>query len=185
LSAGEDDVRRFILTRSAALGRLPAVAEIKEAFARYPGEEVDAVLRRLDEVDVIHLAEDGKSVAAAYPFSGAEMLHLVTPHAEGYRPVYAMCAVDALGIPFMLGCDVSIRSRCRHRVVRPGTAPVRRRLLLPQHQLLLLGPTSRRVAGGQAAAAGEAARDRRGFLSGEVLLREQDLAFKSQGEDFA
>lgn len=114
LSADEDDVRRFILTRAPTSGRLPAVAEIKEAFARLSGEEVDAVLRALDEVDVIHLAEDGKSVAAAYPFSGPETLHLVTPDAEGYRPVYAMCAVDALGIPFMLGCDVSIRSRCRH-----------------------------------------------------------------------
>ncbi|UCH78878.1 MAG: alkylmercury lyase family protein, partial [Candidatus Coatesbacteria bacterium] len=114
LSADEDDVRRFILTRTAVWGRIPLVAEIKEAFARLPGEEVDAVLRALDEVDVIHLAEDGVSVAAAYPFSGPETPHLVTPYAGDYRPVYAMCAVDALGIPFMLGCDVAIHSRCGH-----------------------------------------------------------------------
>jgi hypothetical protein len=45
--------------------------------------------------------EDGTTqILSAYPFSGQPTAHQV--RIEGNSPLYAMCAIDALGIPFML-----------------------------------------------------------------------------------
>lgn len=33
---------------------------------------------------------------------------------EGYAKIYAMCALDALGVSSMFDCGVSIESRCHH-----------------------------------------------------------------------
>lgn len=43
-----------------------------------------------------------------YPVSGVPTSHRVTT--AGAKPVYSMCAVDALGIPFMLERDAVIES---------------------------------------------------------------------------
>ena len=48
------------------------------------------------------------AIVSLYPFSGVPTPHRVT--VAGGRPVSAMCAIDALGIPFMLGSDAVIES---------------------------------------------------------------------------
>ncbi|UCE18143.1 MAG: alkylmercury lyase family protein [Gemmatimonadota bacterium] len=114
LSPEENDVKRFILTQSPVLGRIPSIDEIKKAFTQYQDEKMDAILKKLDQYDVIHLDENEKTIAAAYPFSGSETSHTVTLKREGYGKIYTMCAIDALGVPFMFQCDVSIDSKCHH-----------------------------------------------------------------------
>lgn len=61
----------------------------------------------LHELDAIRLAPDGR-IAVAYPFSTAPTRHRV--RIGGRVEVYAMCAIDALGISAMLGEDTRIDS---------------------------------------------------------------------------
>ncbi|NIM90637.1 MAG: hypothetical protein GTO17_06775 [Candidatus Aminicenantes bacterium] len=71
-------------------------------------------MNKLDQLDAIHLDNDKATILAAYPFSGSETSHQVSLKGKGYKRVYAMCAIDALGIGFMFDCDVTIDSRCYH-----------------------------------------------------------------------
>ena len=65
------------------------------------------MLASLHEVDAIRLAPDGQ-IAVAYPFSAVPTRHRVR---MGDRvEVYAMCAIDALGISSMLDQDTRIAS---------------------------------------------------------------------------
>jgi Alkylmercury lyase len=65
------------------------------------------LLRELHERDVIRLDPHG-GIRCAYPFSATPTAHLVD--IEGGPSVYAMCAIDALGMSAMLHRDVTIRS---------------------------------------------------------------------------
>jgi len=114
LSQEEKKIKRFILTQSPVLGRIPSIDEIRKAFSQYPKKKVDAVLAKLDQSDIIHMSNDKSTIAAAYPFSGFETSHIVTLKKEGYTKIYAMCALDALGVSSMFDCGVSIESRCHH-----------------------------------------------------------------------
>jgi len=114
LSKDENRVRRFILTRSPILGRIPFIDEIRKEFNQFKKEKLDAILSILDRVDAIHLDNDKTNIVAAYPFSGSETSHQVYLKRRGFKKVFAMCAIDALGISFMLNCDISIESLCNH-----------------------------------------------------------------------
>lgn len=74
-----------------------------------PGDGLDRIeaLRRLSEVDLVHLGSAGR-VVVAYPFSARATGHTVR-FADG--PIlHAMCAIDALGIPLMTRRDAVIES---------------------------------------------------------------------------
>lgn len=69
--------------------------------------DLDDAFRCLAEVDLVHLGHDGQ-VLVAYPFSGRPTGHAVRL-VDG-PTVEAMCAIDALGIPYMTGRDALIVS---------------------------------------------------------------------------
>ena len=77
-----------------------------------PGADSEDARRRavaeLDEHDLI-LVESGL-VVLAYPFAGRPTGFVTV--LPGGRERHACCAVDALGIPAMLGVPVTIRARC-------------------------------------------------------------------------
>lgn len=77
--------------------------------AHDPGE-VNEAAARLDEKDLI-VVQEGR-VIAAYPLAGIPTAFTVVLPDGGER--YAVCAIDALGIPAMLGQLVTIRSHCHH-----------------------------------------------------------------------
>ncbi len=85
-----------------------------EAVAKHlPGHdlaEVSAAVARLEEKDLV-LARDGQ-IVVAYPFAGLPTAFSVL--LPGGRRRYAVCAIDALGIPVLLGGPVVIRSHCHH-----------------------------------------------------------------------
>lgn len=114
LSQEENSVRRFLLTQSPVLGRIPYIEEIRKEFDHLKKGTVDAILKELDQVDAIHLDKDKTTIHAAYPFSGSETSHQVCLKRKGFKRVFTMCAIDALGMSFMFDCDVSIDSRCYH-----------------------------------------------------------------------
>jgi hypothetical protein len=64
----------------------------------------------LDAADAIHVSNGIMTVA--YPFSGIPTPHRVA--LDGLPAVYAMCAIDALGLPMMAGRDGQITSADPH-----------------------------------------------------------------------
>jgi hypothetical protein len=85
-------------------GGAPDTASLAEHAAPY---DVAGVLAELAEGDFLYLDDAGR-IAAAYPFSA-----LPTPHRvriSGGPTVFAMCAIDALGVSAMIGVPVVIES---------------------------------------------------------------------------
>ncbi len=115
LGTREEAVRQYILSQFPLRGRAPSRREILEALALRDPTEVQTILERLAALDFIALDPESQELRSAYPFSTRPTKHLVRFHdwAEA-KPVYALCAVDALGVPFMLNRDVSIASSCAH-----------------------------------------------------------------------
>lgn len=99
LAAPVRDLHRAVLRRFLETGAAPALDWLRQA-AREPGLG-DSALADLEAADLVHL--DGEMVAVAYPFSGRPTRQQV--ELDGFPAVYAMCAIDALGIPAMAGRD--------------------------------------------------------------------------------
>jgi|Deesub1362A_J573_1020465.scaffolds.fasta_scaffold00151_64 hypothetical protein len=112
LNEEEDQIRKFILYKFPELCRAPTAEEIGRAF-NMPLNSIVKILRRLNELDIIYLDINSNMILGAYPFSSTPTAHQVIlkgEHREGR--VYAMCAIDALGVPFMFEKDVDIHSSC-------------------------------------------------------------------------
>ncbi|MGI5157504.1 alkylmercury lyase family protein [Microbispora sp. CA-102843] len=99
-------VHQRVLRAFAQTGASPAMAELDQVAASY-GVTGAQVLARLHAADFLRLDGSG-AISAAYPFSPAPTLHRV--RISGGPRVYAMCAIDALGIAAMLGKDVTIEA---------------------------------------------------------------------------
>jgi hypothetical protein len=98
-------VQQAVLRSFAATGRPPA-SGVLEAAAVFGAAACD-VLAELAREDFLVLDGVGQ-IRAAYPFSTAPTRHRV--RIGGQAEVYAMCAIDALGIPPMLAADAVISS---------------------------------------------------------------------------
>lgn len=109
LSPQEEEVRKAILKAFADGGKAPSVPELAHALG-LPLEPVLAACRTLAASDLIVWQEDKAHIVSAYPFSGIPTAHQVL--LAGRPTLYALCAIDALGIPFMPGPGVRIRSAC-------------------------------------------------------------------------
>jgi hypothetical protein len=96
--------------RALAAGQPPDPAALAAAPA---GASAAGILAELAAGDFLVLDADGQ-VQAAYPFSVVPTPHHV--QLPGGITVHAMCAIDALGIPPMLGSSAVITS------TEPGTA---------------------------------------------------------------
>lgn len=107
LTEPDRELYRFIL-RTFAVGVTPGGDELRREAVRL-GVEPGTALDRLAEADLAHYDRSSHSIAIAYPFSGRPTEHQV--HLCERRDVYAMCAVDALGIPYMLDQPAEVLSR--------------------------------------------------------------------------
>jgi hypothetical protein len=105
LSAPERRLYRWILTQFAFEGR-PSL-EATAAAAATTGADFNPALETFRRLDLVHVA-DGQ-IAVAYPFSGRPTAHRVS--IDGRSEVYAMCALDALGIAAMLELPIEVLSR--------------------------------------------------------------------------
>lgn len=99
-------VQLRVLRSFATTGRPPSAAELASAAAPF-GAEAGGVLADLHAADYLRLDAAGR-IRAAYPFSASGTAHVVD--IAGGPRVYAMCAVDALGIAAMLRTPVTVRS---------------------------------------------------------------------------
>ena len=105
----EHAVRKAILNAFADNGKAPGMQELAHALG-LPLTSVLEACHKLAASDLIVWKDKTTHIASAYPFSGVPTAHQVC--LGGQTPRYAMCAIDALGIPFMLGQGARIHSVC-------------------------------------------------------------------------
>ncbi|MGD9891911.1 MAG: alkylmercury lyase family protein [Dehalococcoidia bacterium] len=106
-TAQEADFYQAILREFPRRGGPPDAAWLI-AEATVPGLDAETVLARLAVQDLIVRHPRTGAILSMYPFSGVPTPHRVST--SGGEPVYSMCAIDALGIPFMLDQDAVIES---------------------------------------------------------------------------
>jgi hypothetical protein len=104
--------RRFVLQTFAATGRSPSLADIQRRFHLASPDEADTLVRDLETAGSVHRNPGDAAITHAYPFSNEPTAHRV--QLAGGPEVYAMCAIDALGMPYMLKQDASVASVCEH-----------------------------------------------------------------------
>lgn len=97
-------VHQAALRAFAARGRPPSAQELQDVAAPYKAADV---LAELAAGDFLWLDDTGL-ISACYPFSAGPTSHVV--EISGAARVFAMCAIDALGVSAMLGTDVLISS---------------------------------------------------------------------------
>jgi hypothetical protein len=107
LTPAQRDLYRWILRAFAEHGS-PPVDQLFDVASSL-GLDAERALARLAEEDLVHRDPQDSAIVVAYPFSGTPTAHRV--RLDGGSHVYAMCAVDALGIPFMLDEPAEISSR--------------------------------------------------------------------------
>ncbi|MET9240931.1 alkylmercury lyase family protein [Nonomuraea sp. NPDC003709] len=99
-------VHQQVLRGFAETGAARQPGELERVAALY-GVSAEQVLAELHAADFLRL-DDAGQISAAYPFSAAPTAHRVRI-ADGPE-VFAMCAIDALGMAAMLCRDVRISS---------------------------------------------------------------------------
>lgn len=99
-------VQQQVLRSFARYGGPPTMADLDQAAAPH-GTDGRAVLAQLHAADFLRLDPAG-TITAAYPFSAVPTRHVV--RIDGGPEVFAMCAIDALGIAAMTGQHVTICS---------------------------------------------------------------------------
>ncbi len=114
LNDKENKIRIFILSQTPVLGFIPQKGELLSNFKFLNEKELNKILLKFNKLDIIHLSDNNFTISAAYPFSNSRTKHQIKFSSEKYKPVYAMCAIDALGISFMLKTDLIIESVCHY-----------------------------------------------------------------------
>jgi len=107
-----DALHRFILETFADTGGSPSLGQISERFELNSTSDAEALVTGLEQEGSINRIAGDTHITHAYPFSNELTSHKVL--LDTGVEVYSMCAVDALGIPFMLRRDARIASVCSH-----------------------------------------------------------------------
>ena len=109
LAASQDLAWRTVLELFGTFGRVPNVTEICRSVGWSP-EQVHTHLAELQVHDLLGIDRATGAIVYAYPFTSQVTEHRVRLHG---RTLYALCAIDALGVGGMFRTDVTITSSCR------------------------------------------------------------------------
>ncbi len=90
-------------------GRAPTVDELQR-FLRESDDDVIRVLDKLEEKDLLLRRTGTQQIMSIYPLSLEATKHQVV--LEDGKRLFAMCAVDAVGLPNMVNKDVKVISEC-------------------------------------------------------------------------
>lgn len=105
---------RTLLLTFAARGAAPDAATLQQLADEY-GVPLAETLDEFAAQDLVQCDPATGAIRAAYPFSGVPTAHHVRLASGGAGEpavaVYAMCAIDALGIPLMLKRAAMVSSR--------------------------------------------------------------------------
>lgn len=99
-------LRLFALT-----GQPPTVEALVTAAMLPDAATANHYLSQMEAVGCLYRNPASGQITSAYPFSAVPTPHRVSLANDS--DVYAMCAIDALGMPFMLNLDAIIHSSCQ------------------------------------------------------------------------
>jgi hypothetical protein len=105
----EIEVLRSVFEIVLKDGRSPTIGELQSALKK-PAEEIILVMDELEKKDVLLRKKGTHEIVSIYPLSLTPTGHRI--FLENGGQLFAMCAVDALGIPLTLNRDVKILSKC-------------------------------------------------------------------------
>lgn len=105
----EMEILRNIFESVLASGRAPTIQEMTTSLER-SGEEVVRAIDGLESKDLLLRGENKQEIISVYPFSLTPTKHQL--FLENEKKLFAMCAVDALGMPVMFNRNVKIVSQC-------------------------------------------------------------------------
>jgi hypothetical protein len=100
-------LHRALIAAVLETGSIPASSELVNRL-QTSEDAIQVGLHTLAAADYLALDDDGQ-ITCLYPFSATPTPHVV--RIKGQRR-FAMCAIDALGIPAMLGQNLDIEGRC-------------------------------------------------------------------------
>jgi hypothetical protein len=109
LTGEEIEVLRSVFETVLREGRSPTIEDLQSSLKR-PAEEIIFVLDRLEKKDVLLRKKGTQEIVSIYPLSLTPTEHKIAL-GDGTQ-LFAMCAVDALGVPLMFNRDVMIVSQC-------------------------------------------------------------------------
>lgn len=101
---------RAILHHFVETGQAPTAPDLAIILAR-PSAEIEAMLAELATICLYRDPANGE-ILGTYPFSARPTAHRL--RLLSGQEVYAMCAIDALGVSAMLEQPVMIHSHCVH-----------------------------------------------------------------------
>jgi len=108
LDATAEKIRKFVLTSLAETSAPPGLAAIRDALGLPDLAQVERVLARLNDADLLSFQDD--EIESSYPFSAAGTAHRV--RFDNDREVFALCATDAVGVHFLLNTKVTVLTSC-------------------------------------------------------------------------
>ncbi len=109
LSSGEIEFLRNVFQSILTLGRTPSLEEMRSALGK-SDDEIVRVLDELEEKDVLVRRRGTQEIVSIYPLSLTPTEHQIVLD-DGMK-LFAMCAVDALGMPVMFNRAVKVVSQC-------------------------------------------------------------------------
>src|SRR5260221_12524422 len=104
-------IYEYILRTFAQTGRPTTVETIVQALNLPDRATGELYVRDIETGGGVYRDSVTGKILSAHPFSATPPPHRIT--LGGAQDVYAMCAIDALGMPFMLNTEAVIHSTCQ------------------------------------------------------------------------
>jgi predicted transcriptional regulator len=109
LSPNEMNVVKFIYETIFETTKAPTVDEIQSALKKSE-DQVVQTLEELEKKDILIRKNGTQEIVSIYPFSLVPTEHHII--LEDGKRLFAMCAIDALGMPNMFSRNAKIVSTC-------------------------------------------------------------------------
>jgi len=109
LTSGEIEILKLIFEAILKTGKTPTIREMQLAL----NQSDDYIIHTLDELekkDILLRKRETREIISVYPFSLTRTEHQII--LENGKKLFAMCAVDALGMPIMFDRKGKIISQC-------------------------------------------------------------------------
>lgn len=109
LTSREIEVLKYIFQIILKFGRTPTTTEMRLTLKKSRGNII-RTLNELEKKDILLRKRGTQEIVSIYPFSLKPTEHEILM--ENGKNLFAMCAVDALGIPIMFNRNVKVVSQC-------------------------------------------------------------------------
>jgi hypothetical protein len=110
LTSEEMKSLQFIFETILKTQKTPSVKEMQTALKK-PHNEIVRILGELEKKDVLLRKRGTQKIVSIYPLSLTPTEHQII--LKDGKKLFAMCAVDALGMPIMLDKEATIVSQCK------------------------------------------------------------------------